>query len=216
MIGIGLKKMNEISEYLDSLFPNPKCELIYHSDYELLLCTVLSAQSTDKRVNSVTPILFSKYPSLKALKCANREDLERIIRPIGTSKRKAYYIQEIARIIEDEYHGVVPVDRDLLMKFPGVGRKTINVFFSEFYHIPAFAVDTHVERVARRLKLCSLKDDVLIIEKKLMRKFPKEEWGRRHLQFVLFGRYYCKAVKPKCSQCKLIHLCREKKKNLVI
>ncbi len=205
---------NEVSAYLDYLFPNPQCELIYHTDYELLMAVVLSAQSTDKTVNKVTPIIFSKYPSLEALSNAEIKDLEEIIRPVGSFHKKAIYLKEIARILDTDYQGKVPIDRDILMTFPGVGRKTINVFFSEFYQIPAFAVDTHVERVSKRLGYCFLKDDVLTIEKKLMKKFPKEEWGRRHLQFVLFGRYYCKAIKPNCKECKLISICKEKNKNL--
>lgn len=200
---------SKIEEYLDFLFPNPQCELIYHNDYQLLMAVVLSAQSTDKRVNSVTPIIFSKYPSLKALKGALLSDLEEIIRPVGSFRKKSFYLKEIARILDEEYDGVVPTDRDVLESFPGVGRKTVNVFLSEFYHIPAIAVDTHVERVSKRLKLCYQKDDVRTIERKLQKKFAKEVWGKRHLQMVLFGRYYCKAVKPECCHCKLQDICRE-------
>ena len=134
-----------IEEYLDYLFPNPKCELIYHTDYELLMAVVLSAQSTDKRVNTVTPIIFKKYSTLKELKEADLRDLEDIIRPVGSFRKKASYIKDIATILVDEFNGVVPRDRDILMKFPGVGRKTINVFLSEYYNEPAIAVDTHVE-----------------------------------------------------------------------
>ena len=205
---------NKISEYLDYLFPNPKCELIYNNDYELLIAIVLSAQSTDKRVNTVTPIIFSKYNSLSKLKKAPLEDLEKIIRPVGSFRKKSSYIKDIATIIDEQYNGVVPKDRDILVTFPGVGRKTANVFLSEYYNEPAIAVDTHVERVSKRLKLASKKDDVLKIEKKLMKVFPKEEWAKRHLQMVLFGRYHCKAVKPNCSECKLIDICSEKKKNI--
>ena len=202
--------MNRIEEYLDYLFPDPKCELIYESDYQLLIAIVLSAQSTDKRVNSVTPILFDKYKSLEALKMASKEEIEKIIRPVGSYHKKALYVIEIAKILSDEYDGVVPVDREALEKMPGVGRKTVNVFLSEFYNVPAIAVDTHVERVSKRLRLAYAKDNVLTIEKKLMKKFPKNEWGRRHLQLVLFGRYYCKAVKPLCEDCKLKDICRKK------
>lgn len=205
---------NNIGLYLDSLFPNPKCELNYKNDYQLLMSIVLSAQTTDKRVNQVTSILFQKYSSLKKLKEAPLEDLESILRPIGSFRKKASYIRDIARILNEEYHDVVPRDRDILLTFPGVGRKTINVFLSEFYGEAAIAVDTHVERVSKRLRLASKRDDVLTIEKKLMKKFPKEEWGKRHLQLVLFGRYYCKAIKPECSSCGLIDLCSEKKKNI--
>ena len=206
-------KSEIISNYLEELYPDPKCELIYHNDYELLIAVVLSAQSTDKRVNSVTPIIFNKYKTLKELKNANLVDLEKIIRPVGSFRKKAYYVKEIARLIFEEYNGVVPRDREILNNFPGVGRKTINVFLSEFYNEPFIAVDTHVERVSKRLGLVSKNDDVLKIEKKLEKKFPKNVWGRRHLQMVLFGRYYCKAKKPSCLNCKLIEICKEKMKN---
>ena len=205
-------KTNRVGEYLDELFPNPKCELIYHNDYELLIAIVLSAQSTDKRVNSVTPIIFNKYPNLKKLKEAELSDLESIIRPVGSFRKKSFYVKEIARIIDEDYSGVVPTKRESLIKLPGVGRKTINVFLSEFYNEPAIAVDTHVERISKRLKIAPKKADVLEVEKKLMKYFPKEEWGRRHLQMVLFGRYHCKAIKPICENCKLKDICREKKK----
>ena len=203
---------NRISLYLDELFPNPKCELIYHNDYELLICVVLSAQTTDKRVNSVTPILFGRYNNLELLKNADLADIENIIRPIGSFRKKAYYIKEIARILYDNYNSVVPRDRDVLMTFPGVGRKTINVFLSEFYNEPAIAVDTHVQRIAKRLKIAKSSDNVLAVERKLNKFFPQNEWGKRHLQLVLFSRYYCKAIKPECSTCKLYDICIEKKK----
>lgn len=206
--------MSRIEDYLDLLFPKPKCELNYNNDYELLIAIVLSAQSTDKRVNEVTPIIFSNYCNLDMLKEADLNDLESIIRPVGSFRKKAFYVREIARILVEQYNGVVPNDREKLILLPGVGRKTINVFLSEYYGIPAIAVDTHVERVSKRLGLSSKKDDVLTIEKKLEKKFKKDEWGRRHLQMVLFGRYHCKAIKPDCSGCKLIDICKEKKKNI--
>lgn len=201
-------KTSRIEEYLDLLFPNPKCELLYNKDYELLIAIMLSAQSTDKRVNMVTPIIFSKYPSLEMLKNADLNDLENIIRPVGSFRKKSIYVKEIARLLVDEYNFSVPTDRSLLEKFPGVGRKTANVFLSEFYGMPAIAVDTHVERVSKRLRLAYMNDDVRKIENKLMKKFRKEVWAKRHLQMVLFGRYYCKAVKPECEGCKLNDICR--------
>lgn len=204
--------MSRIEEYLDYLFPDPKCELNYTKDYELLIAIMLSAQSTDKRVNSVTPIIFNKYNTLEALKDASLSDLETIIRPVGSFRKKSFYTKEIARILVDECEGVVPTDREKLESFPGVGRKTVNVFLSEFYNYPAIAVDTHVERVSKRLKLATLKDDVLKVEKKLMKKFDKSLWSKRHLQLVLFGRYYCKAVKPECENCRLKDICRGYKK----
>ena len=205
---------NRLLDYLDYLFPNPKCELIYQKDYQLLMAVVLSAQSTDKRVNSVTPIIFSKYPALEDLKKANLSDLEEIIRPVGSFRKKAAFLKGIATRLVDEFNGVVPIDREVLESFPGVGRKTVNVFLGEFYGVPAIAVDTHVERVSKRLKLAYLNDSVLDVERKLMKKVPKDRWARFHLQMVLFGRYYCKAVKPLCKDCPLKEFCREKKKNL--
>ena len=202
-------KMNRIGEYLDSLFPNPQCELLYHTDYELLIAIVLSAQSTDKRVNTVTPVIFQRYSTLEQLKNAEIEDLEEIIRPVGSFHKKAFYVKEIAKRLDEEYDGKVPIDRDVLSTFPGVGRKTINVFLSEYYHVPAIGVDTHVERVSKRLGLASSRDNVLKVEEKLMKIFPKEEWGRRHLQLVLFGRYFCKAVKPECDKCSLKDICKK-------
>lgn len=205
---------NKLLEYLDYLFPNPKCELTYQTDYQLLMAVVLSAQSTDKRVNSVTPIIFSKYPTLEELANASLTDLEDIIRPVGSFRKKASYLKKIASRLVNEFDGVVPTDREVLESFPGVGRKTVNVFLAEFYHYPAIAVDTHVERVSKRLKLAYQKDSVLDVERKLMKKVPKERRAKFHLQMVLFGRYYCKAVKPLCKDCSLKEYCREKKKNL--
>ncbi|MDD6403699.1 MAG: endonuclease III [Mollicutes bacterium] len=208
-------KMNNnikiIGDYLDEMFPNPKPELIFHSDYELLLAVMLSAQTTDKRVNTVTAVMFNKYPNLEKLKDAEIKDLENIIHPLGSFRKKAQYTKEIAKIIVEEYNGVVPTNKDILTTLPGIGRKTANVFLSEFYGYPAIAVDTHVERVSKRLKMAYLKDDVYKVEKKLERKFPKEEWSKRHLQLVLFGRYHCKAIKPNCSNCKLKDICRDYK-----
>ena len=207
-----MKKNNSIGEYLDDLFPNPKCELNYNTDYELLIAIVLSAQTTDKRVNTVTDELFSKYPSLSDLKKANISDLEVIIRPIGSFRKKAIYVHEIAEILDNNYDGVVPRDKDKLLLLPGVGRKTINVFLSEFYNEAAIGVDTHVERVSKRLGIAKKNDSVLKVEEKLMKYFPKNEWGKRHLQLVLFGRYYCKSIKPECLNCKLNSICLEEKK----
>ena len=208
-------KMNSnvelIGNYLDEMFPNPKPELIFHTDYELLIAVMLSAQTTDKRVNMVTAIIFDKYPNLEMLMDADIDDLKKIIHPLGSFRKKAQYTKEIARIVVEKYNGVVPTDKDILTTFPGIGRKTANVFLSEFYGYPAIAVDTHVERVSKRLKMAYLKDNVYKVEKKLERKFPKEDWSKRHLQLVLFGRYHCKAIKPNCSNCKLKNICRDYK-----
>ena len=146
-----MMKIDIIEKYLDELFLEPKCELIYKSDYELLIAIMLSAQSTDKRVNLVTPNLFSKYYNLELLKNAELKDLENIIRSVGSYRIKAAHIKGIATLLFDSYNGIVPRDREELIKFPGVGRKTANVFLSEFYNDSYIAVDTHVNRVSKRL-----------------------------------------------------------------
>lgn len=215
MTGLKMKKSEKIELiefYLEELFDDPKCELVYEKDYELLIAIVLSAQTTDKRVNSVTSVLFKKYNSLDLLKEASLTDLEEILRPLGSFRKKAFYVKEIANLLVTKYNYKVPVDRVILETFPGVGRKTVNVFFGEFYNIPAIAVDTHVERVSKRLGLAKDSDNVRTVEEKLEKAFQKEVWARRHLQLVLFGRYHCKAVSPKCEECKLKDICRYKKK----
>lgn len=206
-----MKNSKIIGDYLDELIPKPWCELKFNNDYELLIAIVLSAQTTDKRVNSVTKVLFNKYKDLKALRDAEMGEIESILKPLGSFRKKAIYIKEIARIIVNEYDGKVPTDRKLLEKLPGVGRKTVSVFLCEYYNYPEFAVDTHVYRVSKRLALANNKDNVINVEKKLKKIFPKEEWGKRHKQFVLFGRYYCKAVKPECEKCKLKDICKKNK-----
>ena len=204
-----MKNYKIIEDYLEELFPSPKCELNYFNDYSLLIAIMLSAQTTDKRVNEVTKVLFQKYNSLDKLKKADILDLENIIYPLGNYKKKSFNVKEIARRLDEEYEGKVPNDRDILETLPGVGRKTVNVFFSEYLKIPAIAVDTHVERVTKRLKLVNKNDNVLTIEKKLMKNINKDNWSKRHLQLVLFGRYFCKAKKPECDNCKLKDICNE-------
>lgn len=207
---ITMNREEVIGAYLDKIIPEPWCELHFTKDYELLIAIVLSAQTTDKRVNQVTEVLFSKYPDLKSLKNATLSDIELILKSLGSFRKKAVYVQSIAQILYDEYGGKVPVNRKILESFPGVGRKTVSVFLSEYYDIPAFAVDTHVERVSKRLLLARSLDNVVQIEEKLKRKFKREEWSRRHKQFVLFGRYYCKSMRPLCEECGLKSICKNK------
>ena len=207
---IGLK-MNKIFSYLDELIKNPVCELEFNKDYELLIATVLSAQTTDKRVNNVTKVLFKKYPSIEALSKASISDIESIIKEIGTYHKKAIFVKEIATRLVSDNIKVLPNNREYLESLPGVGRKTTNVFLSVIYNEPAIAVDTHVARVSKRLGLVNESDTVDIIEKKLMKKVPKERWSKTHHQFVLFGRYYCKAKNPICNNCKLKDICKAKK-----
>lgn len=189
------------------MYPTPICELTYNKDYELLLKVMLSAQTTDKRVNTVTDSLFKKYDTLEKLKTLNLETIENYIKSLGMYKTKAknflLIVSEISKL------GYVPNDRTYLESLPGVGRKTTNVVLSNLYNVECVAVDTHVERVSKRLGLASAKDDVIQVEKKLMKKVPKDRWIRTHHQFILFGRYYCKAVKPSCDNCKLKDICRK-------
>ena len=209
---IGLKMItNRVEEYLDELYPNPRCELNYTKDYELLIAVVLSAQTTDKRVNEVTKVLWDRY-DLNMLKEANLRDIESILRPIGTFTKKALYIKEIASRLVTECNGIVPNDRSYLESLPGCGRKSTNVILSNLFDVPAIAVDTHVERVSKRLGLAKENDIVFEVEKKLMKKFKKDVWSKRHHQLVLFGRYKCKAIKPECNSCKLNDICKYKKR----
>lgn len=197
--------MNNIIEYLDKLFPNPRCELNYNKDYELLIAVMLSAQTTDKRVNEVTSVLFKKYSTLESLEKSDINDIMNIIRSIGMVKKKAKNVIEIAKEINKI--GYVPNDRAFLESLPGVGRKTANVVLSNLYNVPCIAVDTHVTRVSIRLNLANSNDDVKIIESKLTNYFPSDKLCRLHHQLVLFGRYYCKAKNPECSNCKLKSIC---------
>ena len=204
--------INTVLDYLDELYPNAICELNYSKDYELLLAIVMSAQTTDKRVNMVTKELFNKYDTLEKLSNANLKDIEEIIKPIGTFKKKSIFIKEIAiKLLEDNYT-TVPNNRSYLESLPGVGRKTVNVFLSVIYNEPLIAVDTHVDRVSKRLGLAKDKDDVRKVENKLMKKIPKDKWSKSHHQMVFFGRYKCKSMKPECDDCKLKEMCKYYKK----
>lgn len=205
MTSTGLTK---IENYLDELFPRPKCELNYNKDYELLLATMLSAQTTDKRVNMVTEVLFSRYPSVKALSEADINDIIEIIKPIGTFNKKAVNVVEIAKRLYNECDCKVLNDRNYLESLPGVGRKTTNVVLSNLFNEPCIAVDTHVSRVSIRLGLAKKNDNPFTIEKKLTKKFKKKDLCKRHHQLVLFGRYYCLARGPKCENCKLKDICK--------
>ena len=203
-----MKNIDIIEKYLDELFQDPKCELNYSNDYELLINIMLSAQTTDKRVNIVTKELYSKYDSLEKLANADINDLKRIIYSLGNYNKKAIYIKEISNTLLTKYKGIVPKTRLDLETLPGIGRKTTNVFLSELNIEPAFAVDTHVSRVSKRLYISTLNDTVYKTEIKLRKAFKKENWNKRHLQLVLFGRYKCKAIKPECDNCKLKDICR--------
>ena len=203
----GLIKMNRIFDYLDELFLNPKCELNYNNDFEFLI--VLSAQTTDKKVNLVTKELFSKY-DMYSLKEADIKDLESILKPLGMSFKKASFIKSISKDIVEKYNGKIPNDINLLTSMNGVGRKTANLVLSTLYNEPYLAVDTHVERVSKRLGLVKKDSTVLEIEKQLYNIVPKNRINKTHHQLVLFGRYYCKSISPNCNGCKLKDICNKK------
>ena len=201
-------KINELLEYLDELFPDAKCELNYNKDYELLIAVMLSAQTTDKRVNEVTKVLFDVYPDLKSLSLAKLEDVEKILKPLGTHRVKAKNVIAIAKELMKKG---ISNDREYLESLPGVGRKTTNVVLSELYNEPTLAVDTHINRVAKRLGFAKQSDDVLEVERKLFKLIPKDNVVHIHHQLIFFGRYHCKAVKPNCLNCKLANNCEYKK-----
>ena len=205
-----MKNSDIIVDYLDELFPNPKCELEFSIDYELLIAVMLSAQTKDSRVNEVTRVLYKKYPSLDALSNANLEDVKKTIKSIGTYNIKAKNVIEISKRLLSDYNGHVPNNRDYLESLPGVGHKTTNVVLAMLFDDPCFAVDTHVKRVSTRLKIASSDDSLLDIEHKLAKYFKKYKINRLHHQFVLFGRYYCKAINPECTNCKLKNICIKK------
>ena len=205
-----MKNSDIIVNYLDELFPNPKCELEYSKDYELLIAVMLSAQTKDSRVNEVTRVLYKKYPNIEALSRADINDVKLIIKSIGTYNIKALNVIEISKRLLHDYNGQVPNNREYLESLPGVGHKTVTVVLSMLFDHPCFAVDTHVKRVSTRLKIASSNDSLIDIENKLTRYFKNYKINRLHHQFVLFGRYYCKAINPQCQDCKLKNICIKK------
>ena len=199
-----------IFNYLDELFPDAHCELNYSKDYELLIAVMLSAQTTDKSVNKATAILFSKYKNLEELSKAKLEDVEDYIRFIGMYKVKAKNVIRIAQKLLSDFDGKVPHDGEKLMSLPGVGNKTKNCVLAELFNEPYLAVDTHVQRISKRLNLVKEKDSVEVMEKKLVKFIPRERLIKTNHQIIWFGRYFCKAIKPECKNCKLSGICREK------
>lgn len=205
------QKINDIYAFMDELFPNAKCELNYSFDYELVIAVMLSAQTTDKAVNKVTALLFKDFPSLDALNNASEEEIFNDIKTLGLAHNKAKNIKEIVQKLINDYSYVVPSSREELMSLPGVGRKTSNVIRAELFSFQEFAVDTHVERVSKRLKLAYQNDNPYQIEMKLRKIFHEDKYIKMHHQFIHFGRYFCKAINPSCSSCKLQSYCRYKK-----
>lgn len=201
------KKSNEILLHLKEVIQNPKCELDFFDNFSLICAVMLSAQTTDKRVNEVTKILFSKYSNCMSLSKASFNDVYSIIKPLGLAQTKTNNLISLATIIYKQYNGVVPNNFDELVKLPGIGRKTANVVLALGFNIPAFPVDTHVFRVSKRLGYISLSDDVYECERILKKYISKDEWIDTHHLFLLFGRYFCKATNPSCDSCNLSNYC---------
>ncbi|BBM18200.1 endonuclease III [Enterococcus avium] len=196
------------------MFPDAVGELHSESPFQLLIAVILSAQATDVSVNKATPALFAVYPTPEAMAQAPMEDLIAKIKTIGLYRNKAKNIKACAQMLLENYGGSVPTTREELIKLPGVGRKTANVVLGDAFGVPAIAVDTHVERVTKRLRICKLSASVTEVEATLMRKIPKELWVKSHHTLIFFGRYHCTARAPKCDICPLLDMCQDGKDRL--
>ncbi len=211
------KKMTiEAVNVMGEMFPQAQCELLHGNVFQLLIATMLSAQATDVSVNKVTPDLFAKFPTPAAFLAAPLEEVMAAIKSIGLYRTKAANIQKCCGRLIEHFGGEVPSGLDDLMSLPGVGRKTANVVMSVGFHIPAIAVDTHVERISKRLRIAPQKASVLEVEEILMKKLPREMWSDAHHQMIFFGRYHCTARNPKCEVCPLLAICADGKKRMHI
>ncbi len=204
--------VQEILDHMMQLFPDAHCELNHRNNYEMAVAVILSAQTTDASVNRVTPALFEKYPDAKALAEGDIREIEQAIASLGLYRNKAKSIQGFARGVCENFNGEVPDTMQKLVTLPGVGRKCANVILSECFGTPALAVDTHVSRIARRLRLAKDEDTVDDIERKLKRKVPRDRWIRTHHTMIFFGRYMCHSRNPECTACPFKGFCREYRK----
>lgn len=203
-----LERALAVAERMNEHYPEPECALVYGGDpFRLTIAVLLSAQTTDKGVNKVTPALWERYPTIADLAAAKVEDVSDIIRSIGFYRTKAANCIKCAQMVLSEYGGEIPRDINELQKLPGVGRKTANVVLNEAFGIvEGIAVDTHVFRIAHRLKLAKA-DTPAKTEEELLALYPREYWGPINHQWVLFGREVCDAKKPKCIDCFLHDIC---------
>lgn len=208
------KQIRYILDVFKEMFPDAECELVHDNPFELVIAVLLSAQCTDQLVNKVTKDLFQKYKTPEDYLAVELSELENDIRSIGLYRNKAKNIQKLCYSLLNEFNGEVPQSKGELESLAGVGRKTANVVTSVAFNEPAIAVDTHVERVSKRLGICRWKDSTLEVEKTLMKKIPREEWSDTHHRMIFFGRYHCKARNPNCDECELLVLCREGKKRM--
>ncbi|MBC5637045.1 endonuclease III [Ornithinibacillus sp. BX22] len=208
------KQIRFCLDEIGKMFPDAECELTHSNPFELVIAVLLSAQCTDALVNKVTKDLFQKYKTPEDYLAVPLEELQHDIRSIGLYRNKAKNIQKLCTVLLEEYSGEVPRSKDELVKLAGVGRKTANVVASVAFGEPAIAVDTHVERVSKRLGICRWKDSVIEVEETLMKKVPKDEWSVTHHRLIFFGRYHCKAKNPNCPECPLLEVCREGQKRM--
>ena len=201
-------RIEEILTVLEEMYPNAECELNHTNGFELLIAVMLSAQTTDKSVNLLTKNLFAKYKTPQDYIDVSAIELENDVKRIGLYKNKAKNLKRLSQMIMDDFDGKIPTSQENLEKLAGVGRKTANVVLSVWFKVPRIAVDTHVNRVSKRLKLAFKNDTVLQVEEKLMKKIPMNKWSDTHHKFIFFGRYHCTARNPKCNGCRLKELCR--------
>ncbi|MBK8155934.1 MAG: endonuclease III [Streptococcus sp.] len=210
---VGRERLKKILAIIGDMYPEARGELEWEMPFQLLIAVILSAQTTDKAVNKVTPNLWKHYPEIEDLAKANLVDVEECLRTIGLYKNKARNIIKTARVILQDFDGQVPKTHKELETLPGVGRKTANVVLAEVYGIPSIAVDTHVSRIAKRLNISAPDADVKEIEEDLMKKIPKKDWILTHHRLIFFGRYHCLAKKPKCDICPVQAYCKYYKDN---
>lgn len=206
------EKVNRILQVFDDMYPDAQCELVHQNELELLVAVMLSAQTTDASVNKLTKHLFQKYRCVEDYANASLAELENDLRTIGLYRNKAKNIKAMAQMLMSDFDGKVPCTHEALQSLPGVGRKTANVVVSEGFKVPAIAVDTHVERISKRLGFALKKDSVLTVEKKLQKAIPQQRWIKTHHQMIFFGRYHCKSMNPQCQNCALIDICKESKR----
>lgn len=206
------KKALQMIDVISEMFPDAECELKHDNPFQLTIAVLLSAQTTDNSVNKVTAKLFQKYHTAEDFLQVPQEELENDIRTIGLYRNKAKNIQKLCRSLLDKFNGEIPRTHKELESLAGVGRKTANVVMSVAFDEPSLAVDTHVERVSKRLGICRWKDNVRQVEEKLCKVVPRERWNRTHHQLIFFGRYHCLARSPKCDVCPLFDDCREGQK----
>ena len=208
------KKTMEFIDVIAEMFPDAEAELNYTNAFELTIAVLLSAQTTDVGVNRVTEGLFKRFKTPEDYLEVDVVEIEQYIKTIGLYRTKAKNIQKLCRDLIDKYNGEIPGDYDDLVSLAGVGRKTANVVLSVAFDTPRIAVDTHVERISKRLGIARYKDSPLQVEETLMRKIPTERWSKTHHQLIFFGRYHCLARNPKCHECPLLAECREGQKRL--